>query len=297
MALTDLKPTASPGSTTGRPSDDELDYYGATDRGKVRPDNQDQFLIGTVHQQVVVHGSSLGDLNALPLRGRLGSIGLVADGVGGAAAGDEAARIATESVMRYVSSTLRCYHTAGSSGDEEFFKALREAALQAHDAVRAEAASRPDSPRMATTLTLVIGVWPWMYVVQVGDSRCYRFLDGVLTQVTSDQTVARQLVDQGAMREDQMQRSPLRHVLASAIGADEATPVVTRVDLKHKGGVTLLCTDGLTKHVTDDEIRDCLQRMTSSKQAVEDLIKLALDRGGSDNVTVLVARTRPKTQS
>ena len=94
MAPADLKAATTSGSFAAKPSDDELDYYGATDRGKVRPDNQDHFLIATIHQQVVVHGTSLADVDSLPLRGRIGSMGLVADGVGGAAAGDEAARIA-----------------------------------------------------------------------------------------------------------------------------------------------------------------------------------------------------------
>src|SRR5262245_15764812 len=115
--------------------------FGLTHPGKVRPENQDHFLLCTIHPQVVVHGTSLPEINQLPLRGqRLATMMLVADGVGGAAAGGTAARVAAESITRYVSSTLRCYHTAGSS-DDQFLEALKAAAFEAHQAVRADSAS------------------------------------------------------------------------------------------------------------------------------------------------------------
>src|SRR6266581_5396581 len=137
-----------------RPADDELDFFGITHTGNVRPDNQDQFLVCTIHPQVVIHGTSLANTDALPLRGtRLATLLLIADGVGGAAAGSEAARVATEAVTRYVSSTLRCYNAAGASKDDEFLDALRSAALEAHAAVLSEASQRPDGSKMATTLT------------------------------------------------------------------------------------------------------------------------------------------------
>ena len=200
MALAEPLTTTIPTAPGRKPRDDELDLFGLTHPGKVRKENQDHFLLGTVNPQVVIHGTSLPEPDNLPLRGeRLATIMLVADGVGSGTAGGEASRLATESITRYVSSTLRCYHSAGSSAEEEFFNALREAALEAHSTVRTEAAGRPDSPRMATTLTLGIAVWPWLYVVQVGDSRCYIHKDGVLRRATRDQTMAQDLVDRGAL--------------------------------------------------------------------------------------------------
>ena len=297
MTIAEMQSVQVTGELGRRPTDEELDLFGITDPGKVRPDNQDHFLLATVHPQVVVHGTSLPDLDALPLRGtRFGTVALVADGVGGAAAGSDAARLATETVARYVSSTLRCYHTAGAAADDEFFRALKEAAMQAHDAVRAEAASRPEQRRMATTLTVIVAVWPWMYVVQVGDSRCYLYANGKLKQVTRDQTIGQQLVDEGAMPREQLRHSPLKNVLSSAIGADEATPEVTRVDVSSRGCVVLLCSDGLTKHVTDAEIADRFAKMTSSEQASRDLLNLALERGGTDNITIVVGRAPQKAR-
>src|SRR5205814_174412 len=118
--------------------------------------------------------------------------------------------------------SLRCYHTVGTKDEETFLEALRGAVLEAHDAVRAEAASRTGARTMATTLTLGISVWPWLYVVQVGDSRCYYYWDGKITQLTRDQTLAQALVDQGILPAERAEKSPYKHVLASAIGADEA---------------------------------------------------------------------------
>jgi protein phosphatase len=143
---------------------------------------------------------------------------------------------------------------------------------------------------MATTLSLGIVVWPWLYVLQVGDSRCYFYQNGSLRQVTRDQTVAQSLVDQGVLRKDQAKASPLNHVLASAIGASESLPEVSRVDVRQRGSVILVCTDGLTKHVTDDEIAQHLGAMESSEQVSRALLQLALDRGGTDNITLVVGR-------
>lgn len=274
-----------------RPRDNELDLFGITHPGKVRAENQDHFLLCTVHPQVVVHGTSLPDIEHLPLRGqRLATLLLVADGVGGSTSGGDAARVATETITRYVSSTLRCYHSAGPAHDSEFFEALRTAASEAHQAVRADALEHRDGSMSATTLTLGIVVWPWLYVLQVGDSRCYTFSHGELRQVTRDQTVAQSLVDQGLLPPERATKSPFRHVLASAIGAEESTPEVSRIDISDRNSVALVCTDGLTKHVTDDEIAEHLASMHSTEQVCRDLLALALDRGGYDNITIVAGR-------
>lgn len=291
--------TPSDARNDARPSDEELDLFGITHPGRVRTENQDHFLVCTVHPQVVVHATSLPDAKALPLRGtRLASVMLVADGVGGGEAGSEASRLAAEAIARYVSSTLRSYHAAGTSEREgEFLEALRAAALEAHEAVRAESQQRPqrtDGKTMATTLTMAIFVWPWLYVVQVGDSRCYHYVDGTLTQITRDQTLAQDLVDQGVLPAERLASSPFTHVLSSAIGSDEAKPVVSRFKLV-RAGVTMLCSDGLTKHVSDDEIAKALATMTSAEQVSRELLQLALDRGGRDNITVLVGRAPLRT--
>jgi serine/threonine protein phosphatase PrpC len=283
------------GSTTSaefgaRPRDDELDLFGITHVGKVRTENQDHFLVATVHPELILHETSLPTPQTLPIHGsRLATVMLVADGVGGSTGGREASQLAIESIMKYVSSTLRCYHAAGSSEEEEFVDALRAAALEAHAAVRAESAVRPEVHRMATTLTLFIAVWPWAYVMQVGDSRCYHYHSGVLKQMTRDQTIAQDLVDQGVLAPDRVAKSPFSNVLASAIGADAALPEVSRTKMDGRGAF-LLCSDGLTKHVKDHEIAEELHALKSSEMSCRRLLDLALERGGSDNITVLIAR-------
>jgi protein phosphatase len=259
----------------------------------MRAENEDQFLLCTVHPQVVVHGTSLPDPAALELRGqRLATILLVADGVGGSAAGSTASRLATEAVTRYVASSLRSFHTAGSTSDGELMDALRGAAIEAHDTVRAEAHAHMGGRQMATTLSLGIACWPWLYVVQVGDSRCYMYQGGTLRQITRDQTIAQELVDRGALSKEVARTSPLSNMLSSAIGATEAIPEITRVDVRDRGCVALFCTDGLTKHVPDREIAEHLGAMQSAEQVCRALVELALERGGSDNITVVVGRAR-----
>jgi serine/threonine protein phosphatase PrpC len=275
-----------------RPRDDELDLCGLTHRGRLRPDNQDQFLLCTVHPQVVVHETSLEHVAHLPLRGeRLATIMLVADGVGGGSGGAEASQLAVETVMRYVSSTLRSYHAANASDDREFHLALRAAALEAHEAVLAEAKRTPSRAQMATTMTLGVAVFPNLYVLQVGDSRCYHYFDGVLRRVTRDQTMAQDLVDRGVLPPERAVDSPLSNVLVGAIGGESAAPEVTRLTIP-RGCVVLLCSDGLTRHVSDEEIALAVRDMRSSDQLCRSLLDLALERGGTDNITIIAARAR-----
>lgn len=274
-----------------RPRDDELDLYGLTHPGCVRTTNEDQFLLCTVHPQVVVHATSLPEQSTIVVSGqRLATILLVADGVGGSAAGHRASRVATEAVTRYVASSFRCHCTSESMIEGEFEESLRAAAIEAHETVLNEARAQPQEAGMATTLSLGIVVWPWLYVVQVGDSRCYVLEGGALRQVTRDQTFAQELVERGVFSREDAKSSPLNHVLSSAIGSSEAVPVISRVSVRERGTVVLVCTDGLTKHVSDAEIAQQLQSMQSAEQACHALLHLALERGGTDNVTMVVGR-------
>ncbi len=139
-------------------------------------------------------------------------------------------------------------------------------------------------------MTLFLGLWPHAFLLQVGDSRCYVYMDGELTQITRDQTIAQDLIDSGVMTRTVAERTRWAHVLSSAIGGHQAAPVVTRV-VRDWGAVVLLCSDGLTRHVSDDRIRERLASMTSAREAAEHLLQDALDGGGTDNVTVVIGRT------
>jgi protein phosphatase len=280
--------------TSRRPHDDELDVYGLTHPGKIRPDNQDHFLVGSLRGRLNVRMSSLASLERLPVEEeRVASFMMVADGVGGGRKGEEASRAALEQVAHFITEGAGCYFKAGES-ERQFVKALERAAKGWHNAVRQRAASDPSTAGMATTLTLFIGVWPWSYLVQVGDSRYYRYANRVLTQISRDQTVAQALVDQGIMTKSLSLVSPLSNVLASSIGGPQTAPVITRIPNSWEN-VHLLCSDGLTRHVPDERIAERLGAMQSAQQVCEDLLQDALDGGGTDNITIVIGRAIPKT--
>lgn len=274
------------------PRDEEIDVHGLTHQGKVRPDNQDQFLIASFHKQVRVLATSLSQAQLPPADQRLGVVAMVADGVGGAEGGAEASATALETAMRYVTESMACYYRADSR-EQDFIDALQDAAMKCHDAVRERRSASGRTGTMATTLTLWMGVWPNYYLLQVGDSRYYLFRQGILTQVSRDQTIAQDLVDEGVMSRTAAFRSRFANVLSSAIGADLTMPVVTRMQSEWHV-VHLLCSDGLTKHVSDERIHERLRTMTSAKQVCEQLLQDALDGGGSDNITIIVGRAVPK---
>jgi serine/threonine protein phosphatase PrpC len=286
--MTTPEMTARPLSASRKPRDDEIDVYGLTHPGKIRTDNQDHFLICALKKQMVIQLTSLPETdNLIAGSERLAFLAMVADGVGGGNKGAEASRIALEAVTQYVSRSMRCYY-AGSD-DREFYEALQEGALQCHEELVRRGEENPEYQGMATTLTLYLGVWPRAYLLQVGDSRCYLLRRGELTQITRDQTMAQELIDMGVLTRADAAETRFAHTLSSSIGGRQTAPVVTRLDVTW-GNVLLLCSDGLTKHVSDDRIRDKLCSMTSARQVCEDLLKEALDAGGSDNITMVIAR-------
>jgi protein phosphatase len=279
-------------ATARKPADNEVDVYGLTHPGRVRKDNQDHFLICSLYKQMKVHLTSLPEPEKLGGIDRLAFLAMVADGVGGQHAGEEASRLAIEAISKYVTQSVRCYYTTDPGDTAAYLKALEEAAFRAHTELSEGAKGNPERQGMATTLTLWLGVWPHAYLLQVGDSRCYIMRGGVLSQVSRDQTMAQDLVDQGILTRTDAQNSRLAHILSSAVGGTQAMPVVTHFD-QAWSNVGLVCSDGLTRHVPDERIRERLVAMTSAKQACEALLQDALDGGGSDNITIIIGRAVP----
>jgi protein phosphatase len=271
------------------PLDQEIDVFGMTDVGKARKRNEDHFLICSLHKLMHVHNTSLPNLDQLPLSGeRMAFLALVADGVGGHAGGDVASRMATESIARYITRSMQCYYTRDPNEDE-FIDQLHETVMQCHGDLLNESEKHPEQGGMATTLTLFLGIWPRAYIVQVGDSRCYQLRGGKLNQITRDQTLAQDLIDKGVLTASKA--GAYSHVLSSAVGGTVAQPVIYKMNLQ-QDDVVLLCSDGLTTHVTDEQIRDGLIAMESSEQVCRDLVAAALGRGGRDNITVVVGRAK-----
>jgi serine/threonine protein phosphatase PrpC len=275
-----------------KPYDEEIDVYGLTHPGRVRKENQDHFLICALKKQLVVRQTSLPELHSVSAEPeRLAFLMMVADGVGGGAKGEAASRTAVEAVTQYVEHGMRCYYATGAD-DREFYQSLQEGAFLTHVELLRRGEIDPEYRGMATTLTLYLGVWPRAYLLQVGESRCYLLQQGELSQITRDQTMAQELVDLGVMSQSDASTTKLAHTLSSSIGGRQSAPVVTRLDAKW-GNVALLCSDGLTNHVSDERIGERLRSMTSAKQVCEDLLEEALAGGGTDNITLIVGRALP----
>jgi protein phosphatase len=277
---------------TRKPRDSEIDVHGLTHQGKVRKSNQDHFLICSLEREIRVRLSSLPDSSPLTARGeRLAFLAMVADGVGGSAKGEEASRQALERVTRYLTQSIQCYYTADADDDSGFAASLTDAAMQVHADIVRDSEQDPERRGMATTLSLGLGVWPRIYLLQVGDSRCYLLRDGALRQISRDQTMATELVELGVLKPADAPNSRWASMLSSSIGGSQTAPQVTRYEHRWDD-VHLLCSDGLTRHVPDERIKERLEAMSSSREACEALLQDALDAGGSDNISIIVGRAR-----
>jgi len=273
-----------------RPKFSQIDAWGLTHRGMVREDNQDHFFVGALARGVTVDATSIDEQGRSVLHAeRLASLAMVADGVGGRRGGEEAARTAVQELISRVSESFHDAEHDQSEDPEAFSRLLHDAALACHESLLQKAERAGGERKFSTTLTLFLGLWPEAYLLQVGDSRCYILRDGELTQITRDQTLAQVLVDQGSLTQTVANKSRWADVLSSSIGGDEAAPVVTRVT-RDWGNVVLLCSDGLTKHVSDEQIKSRLSSMSDARSSCELLVQDALDDGGTDNVTVIVGR-------
>lgn len=280
-------------SAPRKPRDEEIDVWGLTHQGNVRKTNEDHFLLGSLRKHLDIQATSLPNADQLRAHNeRAAFIAMIADGVGGQLAGEEASRVALEEVTHYVTQSTLCFYQTDTQSDD-FADGLQAAAMRSHARVLERAREDTDLRGMATTLTLWISVWPWIYLLQVGDSRYYLYRHGVLTQVSRDQTMAQEFIDQGVMTRPVALASPWANILSSSLGGEQTAPVVTRLAAGWEN-THLMCSDGLTKHVSDSRIAERLAGMTSARDACEKLLQDALDGGGTDNVTIIVGRAVAK---
>jgi protein phosphatase len=267
-----------------------IDSFGITDKGKVRSNNQDNFLIVDISKSVAVRHSSL---STHALGNRFGMAGghlfVVADGVGGGPDGDRASEGAITALLGYVTETVGCFNSYSPSKEHELFEKLEATVRGVHEKLLQEGnPSRGQTP--ATTLTMVLLIWPRAYLVHVGDSRAYVRRRGRVQQLTRDQTIGEYMVSIGAWTEEQASRAKPAATLSSAIGGSELTPVVGLIDLEPGDGL-LLCTDGLTKHVGNDRITDVFGTPGDAETVGRQLLSDALTGGGTDNIAVIVVNS------
>lgn len=271
-----------------------MDAHGLTHVGRVRQTNEDAFLIGRLEHALVVQSTSLPP-SAQPMvsSGVAGALFVVADGMGGQGGGDVASRVGVATVVEYLLSRMPWLgHTetyrAPESASLPGVRTALDHAVQAGDQRVRQAGAGSANPEMGTTLTLAYVLWPRLYVAHVGDSRCYVLRDGAAHQLTRDHNMAEQVraISGQPVPED----SPMQNVVWNSLGAgSDASPEVARYVLS-PGDTLLLCTDGLTKHVSDADLTTVAAAAASAAQAAEQLIQAALHGGGSDNVTVVIAR-------
>jgi len=298
MPTTEPQPPMS-GASSGanpvpRPAMSEIDTFGLTDRGRVRKVNNDHFLIASFHRNLRVHHTSIpGGIGDHETESR-GFLLLVADGVGGLTSAGEGSALALSTLTGHLLHATELCSELVLTQQERSSENLRDAVMKAH-ATLVEM-GRNEGGKPATTLTMYAAFWPRAFVVHVGDSRMYRLRGDELTRFTSDQTYEQLMLESGAIKPGSPEATRLRHVLWSAVGNDEVVPQIVSTDLTRQD-VVLVCSDGLTKHVTDDEIKERLSRDESSEETVRALINLALDRGGTDNVTAVVGRIRARAQA
>lgn len=200
----------------------------------------------------------------------------VADGMGGALAGEVASQMAVEAI-----------EAVQAPADPQ---TLRMAIENANRAIRRMAAQDPSKAGMGTTVTAATVEGDQLEIVHVGDSRAYLWRDGELTRLTDDHSVVAELVRRGSLSPEEAENHPHRNVITRALGAEPDVKVDTYQHALLPDDVLLLCSDGLYTEVTDEGIAEVLRGAASLEEAVEALVGRANDHGGSDNVTVVLAR-------
>jgi protein phosphatase len=238
-----------------------FEAWGNTDPGNIRKNNEDAWLIDP----------------AL-------SLAVVADGMGGAACGEVASAITAETISEYLRE---------NDEGKDPQTVIAEAIGLANRRVLEKAKISTDCKGMGSTVVLALLRNPLVYIANVGDSRAYLLRDGVLTQLSYDQTLLNELCSTTPMTAEEIERFPHKHVLTMAVGTTERIKIQNYEGEVEVGDQILLCSDGLTGPVPDTDIRNILQESITVEQKVDKLIALAKERGGPDNVTAVLLHCLP----
>jgi PPM family protein phosphatase len=262
----------------GAPMPLRLTVAARTDQGRVRRINQDSVYTGSI----ALRGGDRAHLS------------LVADGMGGANAGEHASRVAAEAARVQLQQELGRKQVPD---DDAWQALLRGAVTAANRRVYEEARADRTRDGMGTTLTIALIVGERLHIASVGDSRAYLFNlggvtdDGALSaQLTSDHSLVARLVDIGQITAEQARVHPQRNILYRTIGTDPSVAIDTRSEHLEPGDVVLLCSDGLFNHVRDEEIAQIVLQQPDVERAAERLVELANERGGRDNISVVIVR-------
>jgi len=267
-----------------------ITVYAQTDVGMVRAGNEDTFLVLNLDTSdtwtpVTVEGDPPENLASFE-QASAGTILAVSDGMGGALAGEVASRMAVEGVRDH----MLFFKTNATFSAFPFHERLRLAVEQANSQINNESMGNADYAGMGATFTAAGVHDGFLTLAQIGDSRCYLIRGNRIALVTHDQSLVWQLVEAGHITEEEAETHQYKNVILQALGAQPRVNVVVDRIAVHDGDTVLLCSDGLSGRVRSEEMLDIVTKATSLRASCEQLIQLANDRGGEDNITVIVAR-------
>jgi serine/threonine protein phosphatase PrpC len=260
-----------------------VEVFGKTDLGRTRDHNEDRFLVADLTRKAA---SLLPEVRQHDI-GPRGTLLVVADGMGGAAAGELASEMATDTIYDHL---MKTWNAEDEVTPQRFAYRLKEAVEVANASIHEHAKAHPEVRGMGTTTTAAGVLNDHLYLTQVGDSRAYLIRGGQAHQITKDQSLMQRLVEAGELTEEEAAQSERRNIILQALGPD---PKV-KVDLTHqevrRGDILVLCSDGLSGQVKKDEIAKVVTESKDLSAACDKLISLANERGGPDNITVVIAR-------
>ncbi|MBI1966622.1 MAG: Stp1/IreP family PP2C-type Ser/Thr phosphatase [Gemmatimonadetes bacterium] len=261
----------------------KVQVFGKTDLGKTREHNEDRFLVADLTRQDASLQASVREHEI----GERGSLFVVADGMGGAAAGELASEMATDTIYTHL---VKMWGVDREATAQKFAYRLKEAVEVANTHIHTYAKAHPEVRGMGTTTTAVGALGENLYISQVGDSRAYLIRKGEAVQLTKDQSLMQRLVEAGELTEEEAAQSERRNIILQALGPDSKV----KVDLTHqeirRGDVLVLCSDGLSGQVKKEEIAEIAGKASDLVAACDKLIGIANERGGPDNITVIVVR-------
>ncbi|HKU62819.1 MAG TPA: Stp1/IreP family PP2C-type Ser/Thr phosphatase [Gemmatimonadales bacterium] len=261
----------------------KVSVFGKTDLGRTRDHNEDTFLVADL---------SSGNASLLPeVReheiGPRGSLFMVADGMGGAAAGELASEMAADLIYRHLSTEWAQDEDASPA---RFAFRMKEAVELANQQIYGYAREHPEVRGMGTTVTAAGVFGEHLYLTQIGDSRGYLVRNNSAIQLTRDQSLMQRLVDAGELTQEEAEQSERRNIILQALGPDPRV----KVDLSHqelrRGDTLLICSDGLSGLVKREEFANLVATHADLSSLCTALIDLANERGGPDNITVVAVR-------
>jgi len=261
----------------------KVSVFGKTDLGRTREHNEDSFLVA----DLTTRNASLQAAVRDHVVGERGTLFMVADGMGGAAAGELASDMATEIILTHLT-TVWAEDTEVTP--QKFAYRMKEGVELANNRINQYAREHPEVRGMGTTATVAGVFGNRLYLAQVGDSRGYLIRRGQAIQITKDQSLMQRLVEAGELTEEEAEQSERRNIILQALGPDPRVKVDLTYQPLSRGDVLVLCSDGLSGQVKKEEIAEQLAKMPDLSQLCSTLIDLANERGGPDNITVVAAR-------